>query len=89
MDSREIQTTLVVKLGAIEDRTSHHVYYWMNVDGIEFRVGKLSHSSRGRAPEYVVSDTAKRLKLNKKEFTSLVECSMDKGTHRDIWRSRG
>jgi hypothetical protein len=88
MDNREIRSTLVTKLGAAEDRTGHHIYFWLNVAGSEFRVGKLSHNARGQAPDYVISDTAKRLKLTKKEFNSLVECTIDKQMHGDIWRKR-
>lgn len=88
MDNREIRSTLVAKLDAVEDRAGHHVYFWLDIDGSEFRVGKLSHSARGQAPDHVVSDTAKRLKLTKKEFNSLVDCTIDKEMHEDIWRER-
>lgn len=88
MDNREIRSTLVAKLDATEDRAGHHVYFWLDIDGHEYRVGKLSHSARGQAPDHVVSDTAKRLKLTKKEFNSLVECTIDKQMHEDIWKER-
>ena len=88
MDNREIRSTLVAKLDAIEDRAGHHIYFWLNIDDHEYRVGKLSHSARGQAPDHVVSDTAKRLKLTKKEFNSLVDCTIDKEMHEDIWRER-
>jgi hypothetical protein len=88
MDNREIKSTLVTKLDAIEDRAGHHIYFWLNIDGSEFRVGKLSHSARGQALDHVISDTARRLKLTKKEFVSLVECTIDKQMHEDIWRKR-
>ena len=88
MDNREIRSTLVAKLNAIEDRAGHHIYFWLNIDDHEYRVGKLSHSARGQAPDHVVSDTAKRLKLTKEEFRSLVACSIDKAMHEDIWRKK-
>ena len=88
MDNREIRSTLVTKLNAEEDRTGDHIYFWLNIDGSEFRVGKLSHSARGQAPNYVISDTARRLKLTKKEFVSLVECTIDKQMHKDLWKNR-
>lgn len=88
MDNREIRSTLVAKLDANEDRTGHHIYFWLNIDEHEYRVGKLSHGARGQAPDHVVFDTAKRLKLTKKEFQSLVAYSMDKDMHEDIWRKR-
>ncbi len=88
MDIREIRSTLVAKLDANEDRAGHHIYFWLNIDGREYRVGKLSHSARGQAPDHVVSDTARRLELTKEEFRSLVECSIDKAMHEDIWREK-
>ena len=88
MNYREIRSTLVSKLEAIEDRAGHHVYFYITIDGCDFRVGKLSHSSRGQAVDYVVNDTARRLKLRKKEFLSLVDCEIDKQKHEEIWRQR-
>jgi len=88
MDNREIRSTLVTKLYASEDRTGHHIYFWLNINDHEYRVGKLSHSARGQAPDHVISDTARRLKLTKKEFIGLVECTIDKQMHEDIWKER-
>ena len=88
MDNREIRSTLVAKLDAVEDRTGHHIYFWLDINGSEFRVGKLSHSGRGQAPDHVISDTARRLKLTKKEFLSLVECKISKDMHKEIWKER-
>ena len=88
MDNREIRSTLVAKLDAVEDRAGHHIYFWLDIDGSEFRVGKLSHSARGQAPDHVISDTARRLKLTKREFLSLVDCTIDKYKHKEIWKER-
>ena len=76
------------KLEAIEDRVSHHVYFYLSIDGNEHRVGKLSHSFRGQATDHVIADTARRLKLRKPEFVSLVDCTMDRQQHEVIWRER-
>ena len=88
MDYRDIRSTLVSKLEAIEHRSGHHIYFYLTIDGHDFRVGKLSHSSRGQAVDYVISDTARRLKLNKREFVGLVDCDIDKQQHEKIWRER-
>ncbi len=79
---------MVNKLDAIEDRAGHHIYYWINFDGREYRVGKMSHSARGQASDHIIIDTARRLKLTKKEFLDLVECTIDKNMHEDIWKER-
>lgn len=88
MDYREIRSTLTSKLDATEDRSGNHIYFFLTVDGYDFRVGKLSHSSRGQAPDYVINDTAQRLKLKKKEFVSLVDCEINKLEHETLWRER-
>ena len=88
MDYREIRSTLVSKLEAIEDRSGDHIYFYLTIDGRDFTVGKLSHSFRGQALDYVISDTARRLKLNKREFASLVDCEIDKLRHETLWKQR-
>lgn len=88
MDYRDIRSTLVTKLSAFEDRARHHVFFYLAIDGHDFRAGKLSHSARGQAEEYVINDTAHRLKLTKKEFVSLVDCDIDKEEHEKIWKQR-
>ena len=88
MDYREIRSTLMSKLEASEDRSGHHVFFYITMDGHDFRTGKLSHGARGQAEDFIISDTARRLKLTKKEFGSLVDCDIDREQHEIIWRER-
>jgi len=88
MDYRDIRSTLVSKLETTEDRSGGHIYFYLTIDEHDFRVGKLSHGARGQAPDYVISDTARRLKLNKEEFIGLVDCEIDKPQHERMWRER-
>jgi len=88
MDYRDIRSTLAAKLDALEDRARHHIYFYLTIDGRDFRVGKLSHGARGQAADHVINDTARRLKLTKIEFVSLVDCVIDKQEHEEIWRER-
>ena len=76
------------KLEASEDRSGHHVFFYITIDGHDVRVGKMSHNARGQAEDYITKDTARRLKLTKQEFASLVNCSIDKEKHETIWRER-
>ena len=76
------------KVGAIADRSSHHVFYWLECGGSEYRVAKLSHSSRGRLSSIVVSDTAKRLKLTGPELNGLVDCTLSRKQFRQLWIDR-
>ena len=75
-------------MNAIEYRASHHIFFYLTIDGHDFRVGKLSHSARGQAEDYVINDTAHRLKLRKREFVSLVDCDINKEEHEKIWKQR-
>ncbi len=75
-------------MDGVEDRSGDHIYFYLTIDGRDFRVGKLSHSARGQAADYIVKDTARRLKLTKREFVNLVDCGIDKEQHEKIWRER-
>lgn len=88
MDYRDIRSTLMAKLDGVEDRSGDHIYFYLTIDGSDFRVGKLSHSARGQAYDYIIKDTARRLKLTRIEFVSLVDCHISKEQHERIWRER-
>ena len=88
MDVRDLQRGLRRKLRAIEDRRSHHVFYWVEIDGLEFRAAKFSHSGRGQLPEFIVSDTAHRLKLSRAELDDLVDCPMNRDQFLELWAAR-
>ena len=88
MDFRDLQRALRRKLGAYEDRRSHHVYYWMTINGRQYPAAKFSHSSRGQASNLIVSDTARRLKLSRAELEALVDCSLSGDRFRELWAVR-
>ena len=88
MDTRELQRALMGKLGASEARQSHHIYYFLNVNGADHRVAKLSHSSRGQLHRFIVSDTAKRLRLSGPQLAALVDCSLGKAQFFESWDSK-
>ena len=88
MDVRQLQRSLRRKLGAEEDRRTHHVFYWITIDGRDFRTAKLSHSSRGQLPDFIIADTAQRLKLSRAELNDLVDCSLNGEKFFELWNSR-
>ena len=77
------------KLGADEDRSGDHIYFFLTVGDKEHRVGKMSHSARGQVQDFVIGDTARRLRLRKGEFLQVVDCTIDKNGHRKLWVERG
>lgn len=88
MDIRELQRALRRKLGAMEERRRHHVFWWLEINGREYRVAKFSHSSRGQLLQYILSDTAKRLKLSNAELDDLVNCPLSGEEFRRLWAIR-
>lgn len=88
MNVRDLQRALRRKLRAVEDRRSHHVFYWVTIDGVEFRAAKFSHSSRGQLPDFIVSDTAQRLKLSRAEVNELVDCPLSEEQFLELWATR-
>lgn len=87
MNVRELRATLR-KLGAFEDRSGHHIYFYVEIDGHDYRVSKLSHSVRGELPQFVISDTIKRLRLTAHEFKELVDCYLSKTGFLFLWKLR-
>ena len=88
MDIRDLQRALRRKLGAMEDRRRHHVFWWLEIDGREYRVAKFSHSSRGQLPQYILSDTANRLKLSNAELDDLANCPLTGDEFLRLWAIR-
>ena len=88
VDFRPLQRCLISKLGAVEDRRSHHVFYWLTIEGADHRIAKFSHSSRGRVPDFIVADTAARLKLSRRELDELAECTLTAEGFLELWASR-
>ena len=60
----------------------------MAVGGKEYLAAGHSHSSSGQLPHYIVSDTARRLRLNRSELDSLVNCPLSRKQFLDLWEER-
>ena len=89
MDLRDLQRALRRKLGAAaEDRRSQHVFYWIEIDGLDYRAAKFSHSSRGQLSDLILSDTARRLKLSRAELDDLVDCPLSGDQFWELWGTR-
>ena len=88
MHVRDLQRALKSKLRAMEDRRSHHVFYWIEICGLEFRAAKFSHSSRGQLPSFMLADTARRLKLSMAELNGLVDCPLSGEGFLELWKAR-
>lgn len=88
MDVRELRSALLRKLETTEDRKGHHIYHRFEFGGRRYRVAMLSHSARGQLPDFVVSNTARRLKLSRAELEDLVNCPLSGDEFRRLWETR-
>jgi hypothetical protein len=90
MDFRRLRQTLGTKLGAVEDKEADHSYYYMDIDGKQHRIAKISHSSRGseQINDFIIRNTAKRMCLQKNELMNFVSCSLSKDEYIEIWKER-
>lgn len=89
MDFRDLRRTLLSKLNASEDRQQHHVFFYFNVNGKEFRATKFSHSAKGQIDVSLLNLIAKQLRLRNAEIDSLVACPLSKEEYFRLWSQRG
>jgi hypothetical protein len=85
---REVEHAFVNKLGAERDPSGHHIYFYLNHEGSQYTVGKLSHSWKGDLNDTQVMMLASRLHLRKREFEGFVDCDLETREVLDLWRRR-
>lgn len=88
MDVRDLRRTLRSKLHAIEDRATHHVFFYFDIDGRQYRATKLSHGLRGQLAPSLESLVARQLRLRREELAALVECPLSEEEYFSIWLQR-
>ena len=64
------------------------MYYVMTIGERVHRVAKFSHSARGQLSNIVLSNTAKRLKLQRTELDQLVDCQLGVVAFKELWDTR-
>ena len=90
MDVRDFPLTPALSRGGErgQEAAPRHVFYWIEIDGLEYRAAKFSHSSRGQLSDLILSDTARRLKLSRAELDDLVDCPLSGEEFRRLWGTR-
>ena len=88
MDLRRLQRALRRKLNAVEDRSTHHVLWYVVIGDEEYLAARHSHSNSGQLPQFIISDTAKRLRLSRSELDSLVNCPLGRDKFLSLWEER-
>jgi hypothetical protein len=89
LDYRELHSALLSKGAATEDRTRHHVFYLIEVDGKMYRATKLSHSAHGQISNDILGAVARQMRLRTKELRDFVDCTVTREQWLDLWRQRG
>lgn len=75
MDVSDVDHKLQQKLGAVRDRSGHHVFFYQTIDGKEHLVAKMSHSWRGQLDKTQIKMLADGLRLQLHEFELFVDCA--------------
>ena len=88
MDMRTVRGCLMGKLEANEDRSGHHIFYYIFYDGRKYLGGKMSHSWRGDFDDQKIDWLKKPLMLTKNEFQELIDCPMTKDQFFTLWANR-
>ena len=89
MDYRELQSALKSKGNTSENREGHHIFYFVEVDGKEYRATKVSHSARGQIDDNILSQIARQMRLTTKELRNFVACLIDREKWLQLWSQRG
>lgn len=88
MDTRTAKRSFVKKLGAEEDVSGDHIYYYLDYQGSQCTIGKLSHSWSGSLNDTQVGILARKLHLKKRESEQFVSCKLDTESAIDIWQKQ-
>lgn len=76
------------KLGATEDNSGDHIYFYLSFEGSDYTVGKLSHSWTGSLNDTQINMLAHKLHLKKHEFEQFVGCRLTTPDMINLWQQR-
>ena len=88
MRIREVKRAFSHKLGAQEDDSGDHIYFYLDYKGSSYTVGKLSHSWSGDLNDTQIMLLARKLYLRKREFELFVDCTLTASETVNIWQER-
>ena len=84
----EVKHAFTRELGAEEDSSGDHKYFYFTYQGSEYTVGKLSHSWGENLNDTQISLLARKLLLKKREFEKWVECTLSNDKMIEVWLKR-
>ncbi len=85
---RGVEDCFGSKLHAERDDSGDHIFFYLNHQGSQYTVGKISHSWKGSLNDTQVLMLARKLRLQKREFERLVSCQLSAPDAIDLWHFR-
>lgn len=89
MDYEKLCGALHSKGKAWSDRSRHHVFFFMEIDGKTYRATKVSHSAQGQIDRYILREIAHQMRLTTKELKQFVACPLGREQWIELWSQRG
>lgn len=89
MDYRELCSALTSKGEASEDRQGDHIFYFIEIDGREYRATKVSHNARGQISGDLIGLISRQMRLTTKELRRFVGCEIGREQWLELWCQRG
>ena len=88
MTYRELRSALVSKGNAEEDRRSHHVFFWIDIEGRRYRATKFSHGASGQISDSLLGKISHQMRLKAPELKDFVNCTVERDQWIELWCQR-
>ena len=86
---RDMERTLLGKLGFVQSERDHHVYQLLDIDGRKVVRTKLSHGSRGKGiKKGIFGAIARQTQLTKGQLQDAVKCPLSRRDYSDILKKK-
>lgn len=87
LKSEKVIKSLLKK--GFSQNTTHHKFYEYYLDGKQVLYTKVSHGANHDLNKSLIGQMSRQCKLNKKDFTNLVNCPLSKEKYEEIIRKKG
>lgn len=86
---RDMERTLLSKLGFVQSERDHHVYHLFDADGRKIIRTKLSHGSRGKSiKKGIFGAIARQTQLTKGQLENAVNCPLSRTDYSNILKEK-
>ena len=86
---RDMERTLLGKLGFVKSEKDHHFYHLFDMDGNMVVYTKLSHGSKGKSiSKGIFGAIARQTALSKKQLQDAVKCPLSRRDYSNILKEK-